>query len=351
MEVLAVASEAFPLIKTGGLADVVGALPAALRGEGVTTRTLLPGYPAVTEALGEGKIVWRWDELFGGHAHLLVGTARGLDLFVLDAPHLFARAGNPYVASDGRDWPDNAFRFAALARVGAWLARGLLPSWRPDCVHAHDWQAALLPAYLRYDGPPHVGSVMTVHNLAFQGIFPAALLTALGLPPHALSIDGVEYFGGIGFLKGGIRLADKITTVSPTYAREILTPEFGMALDGLLFWWFCLKPAPEGERPHPGYGVRVAILALIAFPQVLLGCYIFLSPKSLYSVYNLCGRAWEISPLLDQQIGGLIIWIPGSMMSVIAAIPALRQWMRADGKARGADTLALGAGAKSPRAI
>ena len=234
MEVLAVASEAFPLIKTGGLADVVGALPAALRGEGVTTRTLLPGYPAVTEALGEGKIVWRWDELFGGHAHLLVGTARGLDLFVLDAPHLFARAGNPYVASDGRDWPDNAFRFAALARVGAWLARGLLPSWRPDCVHAHDWQAALLPAYLRYDGPPHVGSVMTVHNLAFQGIFPAALLTALGLPPHALSIDGVEYFGGIGFLKAGLLFAERITTVSPTYATEIRTPADGMALDGLL---------------------------------------------------------------------------------------------------------------------
>jgi len=126
---------------------------------------------------------------------------------------------------------------------------------------------------------------------------------------------------------------------------------WSMALDGLLFWWFCLKPAPEGERPHPGYGVRVAILALIAFPQVLLGCYIFLSPKSLYSVYNLCGRAWEISPLLDQQIGGLIIWIPGSMMSVIAAIPALRQWMRADGKAHGADALALGASTKSPRAI
>jgi putative membrane protein len=123
---------------------------------------------------------------------------------------------------------------------------------------------------------------------------------------------------------------------------------WSMALDGLLFWWFCLKPAPAGERPHPGYGTRAVILALIAFPQVILGCYIFLSPKSLYSVYNLCGRAWEISPLLDQQIGGLITWIPSSMMSVIAVILVLRLWMRADGEARGADMLALGVAAKSP---
>lgn len=235
MEVLSVASEAFPLVKTGGLADVVGALPSALRAEGVATRTLLPGYPAVTEALGgDAQIVWQWDNLFGGHAHLLAGTARGLDLFVLDAPHLFARAGNPYVASDGRDWPDNAFRFAALARVGAWLARGLLPSWRPDCVHAHDWQAALLPAYLHYDGAAHVGTVLTVHNLAFQGIFPASLLAPLGLPPEAFSINGVEYFGSIGFLKAGLLFAGRITTVSPTYATEIRTPAEGMALDGLL---------------------------------------------------------------------------------------------------------------------
>ena len=126
---------------------------------------------------------------------------------------------------------------------------------------------------------------------------------------------------------------------------------WSMAVDGLLFWWFCLKPAPRGELPHPGYGVRVAILALIAFPQVILGCYIFLSTKSLYSVYALCGRAWEINPLLDQQIGGLIIWIPGSMMSVIAAIPALRLWMREDANPRGGGMLALGVAAKNPSAI
>ncbi len=121
---------------------------------------------------------------------------------------------------------------------------------------------------------------------------------------------------------------------------------WSMALDGLLFWWFCLKPAPPGELPHPGYGVRVAILALIAFPQIVLGCYIFITPRSLYSIYALCGRAWEINPLLDQQIGGLIIWIPASMMSVIGAILALRLWMREDESRHGGGRLALGVAAE-----
>ncbi len=234
MDVLSVASEAYPLIKTGGLADVAGALPGALRAEGVAMRTLLPGYLAITEALVSAEVVLRWDDLFGGAAHLLAASLHGLDLFVLDAPHLYARPGNIYLGPDGRDWPDNALRFAALARVGAWLAQGRLPSWRPAVVHAHDWQAALLPAYLHYDGGRPIGSVLTVHNLAFQGVFPPSLLPALGLPPESFALDGVEYFGAIGFLKAGLLFADRITTVSPTYAAEIRTPADGMALDGLL---------------------------------------------------------------------------------------------------------------------
>jgi starch synthase len=235
MEVLSVASEAFPLIKTGGLADVVGALPAALAAERVRVRTLLPGYPRVTDALREAETVWASGQVFGGPARLLAGRAGGLDLFVLDAPHLFARHGNPYVAPGGHDWPDNPLRFAALARVGASIAQGLLPAWQPRVVHAHDWQAALLPAYLYYDGlPPRAGSVITVHNLAFQGQFPAALLASLGLPPWSFGIDGVEYYGAIGFLKAGLRFADAITTVSPTYATEIRTADAGMGLDGLI---------------------------------------------------------------------------------------------------------------------
>jgi starch synthase len=234
LRVLSIASEAFPLVKTGGLADVAGALPLALPREGVEMRTLLPGYPSVKARLEKAETVHSYPALMGGPARLLAAYSAGLDLFVLDAPHLYDRPGNPYLGPDGRDWPDNAFRFAALARVGADLAKGLLPAYAADVAHAHDWQAALAPVYLYYDGTPRPATVLTIHNMAFQGHYYGDLLAALGLPEAAMSLDGVEYFGGVGFLKGGIRLADKVTTVSPTYAREILTPEFGMALDGLL---------------------------------------------------------------------------------------------------------------------
>jgi starch synthase len=232
--VLSVASEIYPLIKTGGLADVAGALPGALARENVVVRTLTPGYPAILAKLEAGEPAHVYPALFGGPARILAGKASGLELFVLDAPHLFRRPGNPYLGPDGLDWPDNALRFAALARVGADIAKGALPGFAPRIVHAHDWQGALAPAYLNYDGGARPGTVLTVHNLAFQGHFPAALLGKLGLPARALAIDGVEYFKGVGFLKAGLQFADRITTVSPTYAREIMTPEFGMALDGLL---------------------------------------------------------------------------------------------------------------------
>lgn len=234
VNVLSVVSEIFPLIKTGGLADVAGALPGALAAEGVAVRSLVPGYPRVLAALENGGVVARVDELFGGEARVVAAQAAGLDLFVLDAPHLFARDGDPYRGPDGNDWPDNAFRFAALARVAALLGQGLVPGHLPDIVHAHDWQAGLAPAYLHYAGGPRPATVMTVHNLAFQGQFPSGLLARLGLPAHAYAIEGVEYYGGIGYLKAGLQFADRITTVSPTYALEIRTPSGGMGLDGLL---------------------------------------------------------------------------------------------------------------------
>jgi starch synthase len=234
VKVLSVASEVFPLIKTGGLADVVGALPGALLREGVAMRTLVPGYPGLISKLGETEIVHSYSALFGGAARVLATRFESLDLFVLDAPHLFDRPGNPYLGPNGLDWTDNAQRFAALSRVGADIGRGAVAAFTPDIVHAHDWQAALAPAYLHYDGGRRPGTMITVHNLAFQGHFPVALLAALQLPPQAMSLSGVEYFGGIGFLKAGLQLSDRITTVSPTYAREIMTPESGMALDGLL---------------------------------------------------------------------------------------------------------------------
>ena len=232
--VLSIASEIYPLVKTGGLADVASALPIALAAESIVVHTLVPGYPSVMAAIGTGQSVHDFPHLFGGPARLLDAKAGQLALFVLDAPHLYARPGNPYTDPDGKDWPDSALRFAALARVGASLGAGLLPGFAPAVLHAHDWQAGLAPAYLHYDGGRRPGTVMTVHNLAFQGRFPAELLPILGLPPSSFAIDGVEYYGGIGFLKAGLQLADRITTVSPTYAAEICSDEAGMGLGGLL---------------------------------------------------------------------------------------------------------------------
>ena len=234
MRVLSVASEIFPLIKTGGLADVAGALPGALAPLGVEMRSVLPGYPSVLAALKNTQEVYKYKKLFAGAARILSAKSKGMDLFVLDAPHLYARPGNPYTGADGKDWPDNAQRFAALARAGADLGQGLAADFVPDIVHVHDWQAGLAPAYLHYDGKARPATIATVHNLAFQGQFDKALLPALGLPPRAFAIDGVEYYGTIGYLKAALQLSDRITTVSPTYALEILQAEAGMGLDGLL---------------------------------------------------------------------------------------------------------------------
>ena len=232
LNVLSVASELYPLVKTGGLGDVVGALPLALAAEGVQVCTLVPGYQAVLAGLEAVSDVHVFADLYGGPARLLRGRAAGLDLLVLEAAHLYSRSGGPYGDPSGQDWPDNAWRFAALSRVGAEVARGRAGALAPDVVHAHDWQTGLLPAYLYYEGGPP--SVFTVHNLAFQGHFPASVFPTLGLPASSWSIEGVEYFGGVGTLKAGIALADVVTTVSPTYAAEIQTPDGGMGLGGLL---------------------------------------------------------------------------------------------------------------------
>lgn len=234
LTVLSVASEVFPLVKTGGLGDVVASLPTALAREGIVTKTLVPGYPAVVAAMRDGSAVHHYESLHGGPVRVIAGRAGGLELFVLDAPHLFARPGNPYVGPDGRDWSDNAIRFATLSSVAADIGRGAVNGFAPDIVHAHDWQAGLTAAFLHYGTGARPGTVMTVHNLAFQGQFPRELLSEIGLPPRAFALDGVEYYGKIGFLKAGLALADRLTTVSPTYAAEIRSAEMGMGLDGLL---------------------------------------------------------------------------------------------------------------------
>lgn len=234
MQVLQIASEAFPLIKTGGLADVAGALPAALAPEGVRMRTLLPGYPRVMAALGDATLaIYPLADLPGGPARLIATRCQGLDVLVLDAPALFDRAGGPYADAQGQDWPDNPLRFAALSAAAVRVAQGALGSWRPALLHAHDWQAGLVPAYLHYWG---VGtpSVMTIHNLAFPGKFNPDLAAALFLPPEAMGFDALEFYGAGSMLKAGLLFAQRVTTVSPSYAAEILTPDDGMGLDGVL---------------------------------------------------------------------------------------------------------------------
>ena len=234
LKVLSAVSEIFPLAKTGGLGDVAGALPGALRVHGVTMATLIPGYRSVMQQLGPAREVLSLDDLFGGNARVLAASAEELDLFVIDAPHLYDRPGTPYAAPDGLDWPDNALRFGALSWVAARMGLGDVPEFVPDIVHCHDWQAGLAPAYLNYAGRHRPRTILTVHNLAYQGKFPAELLAALRLPDRSYQVDGVEYYGGIGFLKAGLQFADRITTVSRSYAEEIQTPEFGLGLDGLL---------------------------------------------------------------------------------------------------------------------
>ncbi len=236
-QVLSVTSECAPLVKTGGLADVAGALPKALEPHGVRMRTLLPGYPAVMDALGMGKTVLKQGDLFGGPAQVIAAEAAGLDLLVLDAPHLFDREGAPYLGPNGQDWPDNPARFAALSWVAATIAGEGLKDWTPDMLHCHDWQAGFAPLYLKERFPKTAArSILTIHNVAFQGLAPAEELEALRLPESGLSQDGFEFWGQISALKAGLVTADRITTVSPTYAGELMTPEFGMGLDGVLRW-------------------------------------------------------------------------------------------------------------------
>lgn len=232
MNILAVASELFPLVKTGGLADVTGALPKAIAQYDIRVRTLLPGYPQVMRPV-TARVKLADFTLLGARASLWSVFHEGLDLVILDCPELYERPGGPYVDEDGVDHPDNWRRFAALSKAAACIAAGLLPGWKPDLVHMHDWQSALTCAYLRAAGVS-IPTVLTIHNLAFQGQFPTSVFPALELPDDFRGIDHMEYYDDICFLKAGIRMADAVTTVSPTYAREILVEDLGMGLQGVL---------------------------------------------------------------------------------------------------------------------
>ncbi|MEM9317927.1 MAG: glycogen synthase GlgA [Pseudomonadota bacterium] len=235
MRVLSVASECVPLVKTGGLADVAGALPAALAPEGIEVATLIPAYRSVIEAAGDTREVADLGTLFRGPARLLQGRLGSHPLYLLDAPHLFDRDGKIYLDPKGEDWPDNPKRFAALSLVAARIGADGIAGWRPQVLHLHDWQAGLTPIYLRQMGAEaRVGTLMTIHNIAFQGLALPTMVDELALPRSAFNPQGYEFYGKISALKAGIVFADAVSTVSPTYARELMTEDFGMGLDGVL---------------------------------------------------------------------------------------------------------------------
>ena len=237
LKVLFATSEAAPLIKTGGLADVSAALPAALTALGVDVRVILPGYPQVMDALKTRSRAAKLPAFPGiAPANLLASRLpSGVPLFVLECP-IYERSGGPYQDAGATDWPDNDLRFGLFSYVCALLSTPASPfaAWTPDIVHCNDWQTGLTPVYLNYVHGPRARTVMTIHNLAFQGLFPASSATRLGLPPQAFSIEGVEYYGNLSFLKGGLQFADRITTVSPSYASEIQRAPLGMGLEGVV---------------------------------------------------------------------------------------------------------------------
>jgi len=239
LKVLFVTTEMDDFIRVGGLAAVSAALPRALR-PWADVRVLLPGYHDIVEQLTHIEIVGECAARAQMPACRLgrSATRDGLPVYVLLCPQLYDRPGNPYGDEEGHDWPDNDIRFARLASAAAELAMGTLDkNWAADLVHANDWQAALVPAYLAWSGSK-LPSILTIHNLAYQGLFPRDTLRRIGAPESSFHIDGVEFYDKLSFLKGGLVYASHLTTVSATYAREITTAEFGCGPRA------CFAPAP-----------------------------------------------------------------------------------------------------------
>jgi starch synthase len=288
MRVLYITAELYPWVKTGGLGDVAAALPPALVAQGADVRLLLPGFRGFLDAFSGITDVARLETPFAAE-RVRVGLARlpGSESFayLVDHPAFYDRPGNAYAGPDGGEWSDNHRRFGLLGWVAAEIARSADRVWRPDLLHGHDWHTGLAPAYLAARPPAggHVPTVFTIHNLAYRGLFPASLFPELALPPEFFSIDGVEFFGMLSFIKAGLFYADRLTTVSPTYAREIQTPASGWGLDGLLrsraraltgilngvdtrFW----DPRHDTALPRP-YGTEDAVSGKQAAKTVLQG--------------------------------------------------------------------------------
>ncbi len=334
MKVLQVAAEIFPQVKTGGLADVVAALPPALVAAGADVRLLLPGLPPILDALAPAPHSIDLGSCFGAaRVRLLHGRLAGIQVpaYVIDAPLLYRRGGGPYQSADGSAWPDNLQRFGLLGWVAAQLGAGALDgAWSPDIVHAHDWHAALGCAYLHAHPGAAVRSVFSVHNLAYQGLFPLRDSALLGLGQQFVSPTALEFHGQLSFLKAGLVFADALTTVSPRYAREIETPEFGCGVDGVL-----------RARAQPVQGIMNGIDGKVWNPATDAAI------AARYSATALAGKA-ACKAALQAEFGvaidaGAPLFVAVSRLSsqkgldlLLATIPALL--------AHGAQLLLLGAG-------
>ena len=241
MRVLHVCSEIFPLLKTGGLADVTAALPPELDKEGCDVRMLVPGFPEFKHGIFDQHLVAELPAKFGARSvKLMFGKMpdTGIPVYYIDAPDLYDRQGNPYNDQNGQPYADNHLRFALLGWCAARIVEGFDWFWKPDIVHGHDWHAGLAFAYIKAlewnSGQRAVGTVFTVHNMAYQGNFPAYVFSELDLPFSMLNPDGIEFYGQVSFLKAGFYYADKVTTVSPTYAKEIQHGEQSCGLEGIV---------------------------------------------------------------------------------------------------------------------
>jgi starch synthase len=241
LDVLFITPEIHPLNKTGGLGEVSAALPTALSELGADVRILIPGYPQVLNGLKNKQKIAEFAAQASFPAATLLsaklpfGTSGNVPLFIIDCPELYWRDGGPYTDAQGHNWPDNAIRFGLLSRIGAILASDATPlDWHPDVVHCNDWQSGLVPAYLHFHKGTKAASLMVIHNLAFQGVFSPETVSQLGLPQTSFHAEGVEYYGGMSFLKAGLYYCDHIVTVSPTYAREIQVLPLGFGMEGLL---------------------------------------------------------------------------------------------------------------------
>jgi starch synthase len=240
MRVLFTASEVYPLVKTGGLADVAGALPEALARAGIDVRVLLPGYPEALDKAEDKQVIGSLGDPLAIGAEVRLIAARmpgsGLPLRLVDCPALYDRKGGPYQDADGSDYPDNALRFGVLSWVAAQLSLGCESGgWTPEVLHANDWQTGLAAAYLdHWQVEARPGTAFTIHNIAYQGRFSSDTVTRVGLDWSMYHMGGLEFWGSMSFLKAGLQYSDRITTVSRRYASEIQTAPFGCGFEGLL---------------------------------------------------------------------------------------------------------------------